>query len=193
MSATITNGSVKYGETRKTGDFENKRADVELSFSLPDGADVDEAIKQVIRQTKTKCFELLGVKPEALTSEALKVSTTEETKAVKPAKPKAPKMPESPSAEKEEKAVANPAEISEPVTPANAVEDLEDVLGSKTITDAELMDATTKQQEEVKNPAAIRKLITECGVKCPPGRLIDIAQDKRQQYLDGLKTIKPLA
>lgn len=61
------------------------------------------------------------------------------------------------------------------------------------ITDAELMDATTKHQQHVKNAIAIKKLIRELGVTTPPGRLIDLAQDKRQEYLDRLKDIKPLA
>jgi hypothetical protein len=39
----ITNGKVTYGRTVKTGDYENKRVDVEIVFVVPDGANAEDA------------------------------------------------------------------------------------------------------------------------------------------------------
>lgn len=211
MEVQITNGSVKYGETRKIADFENKRADVELSFNVAEGQDYHGALETVIRLTKTKCFEMLSGKPapEHLISAALQsqlisaamqspppsqnITATEveervkaHSKAAHSRRAPVPKMPEP---LKSMDVVSDPAAIAEP---APSVADL-GALAEPAITDAMLMDATSKQQERVKNAVAVRKLINECGVKTPPGRLIEMPQDQRQKYLDGLKEIKPLA
>ena len=82
-----------------------------------------------------------------------------------------------------------------------AVEDdnLDDLMGgdaapaAKEITDKELNDATQKCQSAAKNAPAIRKILGDLGIKTPPGRIIDLPQDKRQKYLDLLLTVKPLA
>ena len=202
----ITNGSVKYGETRKTGDFENKRADVELSFNIDETRDVNAQINAAIVATKQKCFEMLAgtiqvvatgtavpskLKPENLVSEALK---------------KPPKMPTPAQASKTE---TQTADLNKQVTTSDVKVggDLTEVKepmaeqpkatnpqpDSVEITDATLMDATTKCQQQVKNAPAIRKLLNDLGVKVPPGRLIDLPQTKRAEYLTELSKIKPLA
>lgn len=194
----ITNGTVKYGRTVKTGDFESKRADVELAFSVPEGEDAENVIERVQDIAMQKCEAILGFSVKA-----------------KPAKKDAAVAEEKPAAGKAKKipAVETSAEVEEPVAvaakPAVAAkagaaeevgeDNIDDILGmeapakEKEITDKELNDATQKCQAENKNSPAIRKLIEEAGVKSPPGRIIDIAQNKRQGYLDGLKKVKPLA
>lgn len=192
---TITGGTVKYGETKKLADFENRVAHVELSFNLMEDEDTDAAITRVSMLAKAKYQEMTGnarittptvapvgmnlLEPGGLTEIPLKTEK----------KSKAPAMP--PVAAKEETVVVVEAEITipePPKTPKKAVEPSETV-----ISDEQLNDATTKTQAAVKNAPAIRKLLNELGVKTPPGRLIDLSQDKRQTYLDGLKLIKPLA
>ena len=77
--------------------------------------------------------------------------------------------------------------------------DLGDLLGeggsepAREITDKELNDATQSCQVRVKNAPAIRKILSDFGIKQPGGRLIDLPQAKRQEYLEKLKDIKPLA
>lgn len=195
MLAQITSGTVKYGETRKMADFENKRADVELSFNIPDGQDIEKAIEEVTHAAKEKCFNMFGCHYAPV---LLPVGSDPTPGAINPPSlPKvhnkrAPKMPapEHLVSEAMKSPPFDPAALEEPVanpTPISA--------GSveKVITDAELMDQTTKHQQMVKNAIAINKLINELGVKKPPGRLIDLPQEKRQEYLDRLKLIQPLA
>lgn len=211
---TITNGTIKYGETRKIADFENKRADVELSFSIAEGAQPEGAIESVMYLALTKAHELLTglhkpnanafllqsdyVKPDPVAvpktmtaAEVLKEfpQPEEQPKAAKVHSKRAPKMP---AAETEQHLRDDPAAILEEVDSLKVIETPE-VNSLKVITDEQLKDATSSCQEKVKNPIAIRKLLGELGVKTPPGRLFDLAQDKREAYLAGLLTIKPLA
>ena len=96
--------------------------------------------------------------------------------------------------------------VDEPEAPATAAkaevqapedDGLGDLMGgaepAKEITDKELTDSTQQCQAKNKNAPAIRKALNDCGVKHPPGRIIDLPQEKRQSYLDKLKEIKPLA
>lgn len=203
----ITNGSVKYGETRKTGDFESKRADVELSFNVPEGKNADELITKVAEKAKEQVFTILGIgKPVKPLHGSSDTTTTQTVKST----PRMPKITETPAqASKAEAQTANlkrQVEVIEGCVPTitggdlSVIEEPEVKLkhasefapGITDITDLQLMDATRKHQELVKNPVSIRKLINELGVIAPPGRLIDLSQDKRQEYLDKLVLIKPL-
>jgi hypothetical protein len=57
--ATITGGKVCYGRTIKTGDFESKRVDVELTFAVDDGENYEHALDLVSRQVARKAEEML--------------------------------------------------------------------------------------------------------------------------------------
>lgn len=204
--AQITNGIIKYGETRKIADFENKRADVEISFTIADAKDAEQVIENIQQMVRRKCVEMLGLapilpaanlKPEHLVSDLMQAPPLPTTGPAPARKPRAPKMPEVSAP-----VTADPAAMDEPtVYKEGDVVQTSDgdkavamlPVGPATITDADLMDATTKCQQAVKNSPAIRKLLNQLGVVTPPGRLIDLPQVKRQEYLDGLKTIKPLA
>lgn len=63
----VTHGKVSYGRTIKTGDFESKRADVELAFSVEEGASMTSAGKAVA-EIELLCikrvFEILGQKDD---------------------------------------------------------------------------------------------------------------------------------
>ena len=195
---TITNGVIKYSETRKITEFEPKRAEVELAFNIAEGQDPDECIEIVTVMVHNHVQKILGSKSEVAAPKPAK-----ETKS--PGKP--PKMPaaDKPAA----KPAADASAVVDEPTPAAKTEapkadaaavgddDLGDLMGgaepAKEITDKELNDATQKCQAAVKNAPAIRKLLTDLGIKSPPGRIIDLPQENRQKYLDGLKEIKPLA
>lgn len=219
----ITGGTVKYGETRKMADFENRRADVELSFNVADSeTDPQKIIANVAAMARQRCFEMFSnivlttpvlapvdsnLIPGALTPSGVpgqynmpayqqiaeKLDQQEaENKTARVHSKRAPKMPVPiavPTA-----FVADPAALEEPpaliLTPTTAPVAASAV---KEITDAEIMDATTKHQQQVKNAPAIRKLLTEMDLTVPPGRIIEIPQAKRQTYLDKLVQIKPLA
>lgn len=201
----ITNGVLKYGRTIKTGDFESKRGDVELSFNVPEGDDVDVALVQVQNVARSHLFTLLGCPEDNVGAKAAPKDDKPKT-AAKVEKPKeAAKMPPAAKA-------TDAAEVSDEIPPviakqvaaenkkaaeADPMDELSDLLGgaeeAKEITDKMLTDATQKCQSEVKNAPAIRKILTELGIKMPPGRIIDLPQDKRQTYLGKLKEVKPLA
>lgn len=196
-NVTITNGTVKYGRTVKTGDFESKRGDVELSFTVAEGEDANAAITKVERMAIGHVFDILGVKEDSTRAVHVEVAKSEKEK---PAK--APKMPTA-----VKPAVIEPVDdlmsdidgtISQTVAPVvESVDDgLGDLLGesvTEEITDKELMDAAQKCQSANKNSPAIRKILSDLGVKVPPGRIIDVPQAKRQTFLDSLKEVKPLA
>ena len=59
----ITGGEVSYGRTMKTGDFENKRVDVKLSFSVEDGEDHTAILQAAAKEAHEKAHAMLGVKP----------------------------------------------------------------------------------------------------------------------------------
>ena len=215
----VTNGTIKYGETRKIADYENKTGHVELSFNIAEGQDPHEAIETVHMMAKEHLHAMLhGTKrsdvspakePTAAKAPAAKAVKATAKPAANPvaeqpaAKPTvdpaavSDNMPPVPAALRREKPAA--ATVEEPTAVSAEEEDIDALLGlgdapaAKEITDKELTDATQKCQSANKNAPAIHKAIRECGVKSPPGRIIDIPQDKRQTYLDLLKEIKPLA
>lgn len=57
----ITGGYATYSRTVKTGEFENKKAEVQLSFTT-DGDDYETTVALVTRQAKLKCEEMLGLR-----------------------------------------------------------------------------------------------------------------------------------
>lgn len=184
----ITGGTIGYGETRKIADYESKTAKVELSFNLPEGCgatEVVERLKEISHTAKAQCFSMISPALANSVAQIVPVTVTDTRPGAlnpvdppKPVKKYPPKMPEP-------EHILSEAMKAPP--PATLVEEL-----TKLITDAEIMDATTKHQQQVKNAPAIRKLLTNLGLASPP-RLVDLPQDKRQQYLDELQKIQPLA
>jgi hypothetical protein len=207
----ITNGVIKYGRTIKTGDFESKRGDVELSFNIPEGEDHDAAIARVHDTVKHHIHNILG-HAEDQGRIAFAKAAGEKIIAEKAAKSPKKLPPAAKSTDVEEDLdpladrAALPKFIEKEVEAQNAkareiVDNdplgLGDLMGeggaTKEITDKELTDATQKCQSRAKNAPAIRKALNELGVKTPPGRIIDLPQEKRQTYLNMLEAIKPLA
>ena len=200
----VTNGVIKYGETRKIAEYESKTASVELSFTIAEDEDADHVTNAVGEMVHRHFENMIGAKLAGVSPAA----TTAKPAATK-APAKAPKIPATPAAEKPAaKPAADAASmVEEPEAPAatakaevQAPEDdgLGDLMGgapaaATPITDKELTDSTQQCQAKNKNAPAIRKALNDCGVKHPPGRIIDLPQEKRQAYLDKLKEIKPLA
>lgn len=190
MSVNITGGTISYGETRKIAEYESKTAEVELAFNVPDGEDYHSNLEDTIAMAKTRCAEMLGQKAKQADVEVPSIETVKAP--TKPHNKRAPKMPLLEAPLVADASVMDDVSLDVHFTAHKQTDEV--IAPTETIiSDFELMDATTKQQQHSKNPNAIRKLITACGVICPPGRLIDIAQDRRKEYLDGLKEIKPLA
>lgn len=72
----IINGKVSFGRTVKTGDYENKRADVEIAFSVGEGEDATAIIEKASSVAQAKCLELLGIKSGAASPPAQQQSAS---------------------------------------------------------------------------------------------------------------------
>ena len=191
--AHISGGEVTYGRTVKTGDYENKRVDVKLTFGVDDGEDVETILTKVSITAVRKAHEMLGISvPAAATaavapkSAATTAKATEAAAAVtaveKTQKPaKAPK----PAAE----TVEEPAQIStgaERVDPAQVADELDEVAP---ITDAQLADAAKTKNASLKDPVRIKALRDKYAGKTP-SILSEIPQEKRAEFLAELKKMQ---
>lgn len=61
----ITGGEVEYGQTVKTGDYENKKVSVKLTFAVEDGEDYNEVLNSVAHEAHAKAKQMLGAKAAA--------------------------------------------------------------------------------------------------------------------------------
>lgn len=205
---TITNGTIKYGQTVKTGDYENKRADVELSFTVPEGEDAQGHIEHAHELAKHHCHRILGQasnSPASNPTAAAPVKIEAVAPVAKPtpvARGKSKLAATKASAEAidartESQEEAQPAILQKDTSKEKEESSLDDLLGLNEapteITDKALNDAVQKQQDAVKNAPGIRKLLNEFGIKTPPGRLIDLEQSKRADFIAKLQLIKALA
>lgn len=198
----VTNGSVKYGRTVKTGDFENVRVDVEFAFKLEDGEDESAAMDRVSAIAVAKALELVGLKKAKPAAIPVAPTTT------------APNLTQ--PSDKDAKAAAitggAPAAIvTEPkparkaaVKPPKVDDTGIDVVGSQEpaattsvadvgndddlfqasvpeITDAALLDKVKNENGRIGNPQAIRD-ITQKYVPFPKG-VRDIPKELRAKYL----------
>lgn len=204
----INGGEVSYGRTIKTGDFENKRVDVKISFSVDEGDDDYETLIAMAGNIAChRCHNLLGL-------DAPKASTAPLQARSAPALPSAPASASAPAA-----AVAGaPAGGDEPKrgrgrppkpkpapadelsleddTPAPAVAaddlDLDSAETTAQITDKDLEDAIRAHNAKVKNGVAIKKLI---GDFTPKGQLVSfrvIPQEDRAKFLSELTKVPAL-
>lgn len=193
--AHISGGEVTYGRTVKTGDYENKRVDVKLTFGVDEGEDVEAILTKVSITAVRKAHEMLGIPaPAAATaavapkSAATTAKATEAAAAVtaveKTQKPaKAPK----PAAE----TVEEPAQIStgaERVDPAQVADELDEPAAEK-ITDAQLADAAKTKNASLKDPVRIKALRDKYAGKTP-SILSEIPQEKRAEFLAELKKMQ---
>lgn len=189
----ISGGKITYGRTVKTGDYENKRADVEMHFSGDDGDDFEELIAMAGAIALKQCHAILGLKAPALPA-----STPSALPTPAPAAPAEPKRRGRPPAVKPAPAPAAPAEDELSLDDAPAPEPAEaDVdLGldePKEITDKDLSDAITSQQAKSQDKAAsAQKIKALFKALCPAGTIPSfrgIPPERRAEFLESLKTV----
>lgn len=203
--AQITGGKVLFGRTVKTGDYENKRVDVELAFSVGDNEDYKAILDLAAAQAHAKAHEMLGLREKPLATPA--PAPVEQPKPAE-AKPQSgpvvetagPKEADAKKRAKKPPVVADPAAVDvvaeqpkpaepEPANDPAAVVEEEWAGAPAEITDADLMAAITKKNGEIKQPQAIRNLIGKYVPAPKPAR--EIPQDKRQAFLAELGALKP--
>ena len=199
----ITGGEIKYGRTVKTGDFENKRVDVALTFTVEDGEDHADIVQAAAKEAHDKAHAMLGIKvtadkpvsatepkPEPKADKAPAGRTkadieAETTAALKTKAVKAPKAPK-PAA----------TTVAPPTAPAadDFSEFNEDAVESQPeITDAAMSTAMNKKVGELKvvHAGAAPKLVKELINKFvePPKKSHDIPQNLRAEFLKKLEAL----
>ncbi len=207
----ITNGKVAYSRTVKTGDYENKKCEAELQFSVNEGEAYDDVFAAAGAAAVSKVHELLGLAPRtqpapqaapvAVAQQPAQTGTSDKDRlaAQATATASAPAAARKPRATKPPAAATDPASIDEPQTlaaemaakaatqpaadPAGIDEDLFSAEATE-ITDADLMNHITKTNGRVKDAKGIRNLI---GKYVPsPGQAKDIPQASRKAFFTEL-------
>ena len=196
--AHISGGEVTYGRTMKTGDYENKRVDVKLTFGVDDGEDVEAILTKVSITAVRKAHEMLGIPAPAAATAAVAPKSAATTKAGKEAaaavtkveKTQTPTPAAAETVVDEKKVAVEQAAISTGdarVDPAQMPDELDDA--SVDITDAQLADAAKQKNATLKDPVRIKALRDKYAGKTP-SILSEIPKDKRQAFLDELKKMQ---
>ncbi len=203
--AQLTSGTVKYGRTVNGGDYNSKRADVELTFTVAEGEEEGAAVQHVSELAVFKCHEILHKLSAGASSRPnadKPISAPAATEVAAPAEtPAAPAKRQPGRPPKNKGPATDPTEVQEPThttdTAASAdagspAEDPSEVVedwsaAAPEVTDVDLTAAISKHNAKVKNPQAIRQLI---GKYVPsPGQARDIAQAQRSAFLVELETV----
>lgn len=212
----ITGGKVIFQRSVQPAQYETKKAEVELSFTLSEGESLEGKLDEVSAIAQAKALELVGLKPATTTVKPTSVPATKpatepkgKTKAdleveqnaklngkeVKPVKEK--KTPPKPPAENimgdVEEITANISTGEERKDPAQVSED-DELLGlggeaaDEPVTDEELVSQVAKHNAKIKNPTAIKLLIAEYFEKGGKVQpaLKLIPANKRRDFLDKL-------
>lgn len=204
----VTGGVVRYERTLKTGDFENKKIALELSFILSDDDNMDAALDKVGDQAVAFVHGKLGINEVATKVKTMhaaaagKVPATKEAYAETKAQETAPARRRPPASAAKTTAPADDdimggvggatgQAISGGGERVPVVTD-DDPLGfldaSPEITDQQIVDRIGVVNGKIKNPVAIKGLISEFAGP-PPKTYKDIAQPKRQAFLDKLNAL----
>lgn len=203
----ITGGKVTFGRSVQPAQYETKKAEVEIAFTLSEGEALGATLDTAGSLAQSKALELVGLKPAGAQPPAAKAP--ERTKAdleaealakAKGETEKAPKAPKAPPKTKPAETKADAATtIEEPTRQISTAPedrkpdpatDLEDPLSvpAAAITDAELTSAVTQHNAKIKNPTAIRGLIQKFVGKTPC-TVVQIAPEVRAKFIEELKKL----
>jgi hypothetical protein len=211
----ITHGVVKYSRTLNLGDYNSKKADVEIGFQVAEGESHDKMLNLASSIAVNKAEEILTGKaaPAAAASvgpvgggNAVMSDDDKKRLAAADAAAKKKAKEDAAAAAKTAKAAKAPPAVDddfgdEPTgtgaAPAAGDEDLNDLLGDDVtatappVTDKDLLEAVQKKNGEIKSAPAIRNLLGK--YVAAPGQLKDIPAEKRAAFLAELKTLKAAA
>ena len=183
----ITGGRIVYGRTVQPAQYESKKAEVELTFSVEDGAYDEAALDGIIHTAIEKAHAMVGL-AKGVKAKAEVTETKVEPKAEKP-KGKT-------KADLEKEAVAKGGgdialdvlDLTEkPAKAAKPNDELGDMLGpsATTFTDKDLIDAVNNKNKEINNPKAIKAVC----LKYTAQAIKDIPADKRAAFVAELSTL----
>ena len=208
----ITGGSVTFSRTVQPAQYESKKAEVTLTFTLDEGATLDTAqtfLAEVSNVAKTRALNDIGLKVAATASvEPTAAPVGLKGNVVDEDRPKSTRGPKS-KAEKEAAKVAEIAKINqadpldlEPQrdTVAEAANEAQEAAGSdadadllesspppQPVTDKDMMDAVSKKMTDTGNSKAIKDIRSK--YVQPPLGIKDIPQNKRPAFLEDLKKV----
>lgn len=212
----ITSGKVLYGRTVQPAQYESKRVDVEIAFVVGEGEDYQGMLAIAANAAYSKCHEMLGIKtalatgtvdlPKAAEKPAVIIETAgPDAAAEKTGAKRGRKAPPAtdpaavdvvsdhptkvPAASSAPAAATATAPAAQAGSDPAAVEDWS--AAPSEVTDQDLLNAITKKNAEIKNPAAIRALIGK--YVAPPKQAREIEQAKRQAFLTELEALKKAA
>lgn len=216
--ASITSGTIGYTRALNLGDYNSKKADVTLAFTLNEGDNLDGILSEVSQLCVFKAHEILNrLSAGAATRSTPQVSegapdtaapaegtAPAATTARKGRPPRANKGPQAdPTAVVDAEVVSDPTHGEGDVIPndddqpepeqlddASVVEDEDWSAAAPEVTDKDLVEAISKHNQVVKNAPAIRALIGEF-VEAP-GQAKDIPQEHRASFLEKLKKVPAL-
>lgn len=205
---SITSGHVSYGRRLNLGDYNDKKAEVLITFACAeDGSDFQKMVDLAATVAIGKVHELLALAAPAAKAAAETAALAQgggKAALQAQAEAAAGKKPDgAPPLKGGKKAAATPP--VPPPAPAAPVtdelegggasggtqEEMEDVLAGSApeIADAEIMKLVTETAQRTKNPGEVKKLIGKYGCVAPQ-TCRDIAQDKRQAFITELKAMK---
>lgn len=191
----ITGGEISYGRTVKTGDFENKRVDVKISFSVGEGVDHETVLAMAGNTAHQHCMSLLGMTalPSTVGGQTIEPQRTLAAPPKVDGRTKAAKQAQAAAPAKAEPAQDVLGDILGEAKPAPNADD--DLLGDAAtptpeVTDEDLGAAITARNTKIKNAPEIKKLIASF---CDPGLVNKtfraIPKDRRQEFLAALEKV----
>ena len=198
----ITGGEVTYGRTVKTGDFENKRVDVKLSFGVDENESHEAALGNAANAAVARAHEMLGMVNVVGAQSAAGQSVAAQKPVARRTASTTDKVEAKVAAGTGEVTKVGPLGAEDPITgipeglkrtatasPNNPVADPLDFLGPTPppaeVTDKELVERVTRHNAKIKNPVAIRELVTKHGAT----NLVSLSQDKRSQFLTEMEAL----
>lgn len=185
----ITGGRIVYGRTVQPAQYESKKAEVEFTFSVEDGAYDEAALDGIIHTAIEKAHAMVGL-AKGIKAKAEVTETKAEPKAEKPkGKTKADLEAEKAKELAGSKDVAlDVLDLTEKqVKAAEPNDELGDMLGpsATTFTDKDLIDAVNNKNKEINNPKAIKAVC----LKYTAQAIKDIPADKRAAFVAELGTL----
>jgi len=185
----ITGGSTRFMRRVQVAQYEPKEAEVTLTFAVSDGQEHTAIASQAAHEAMylTECMLTGKIAPPA--KEAVVQSAPVEHKPVSHKKTtKSEPVKTDPSAVEDLSAMEAEvnAEVNATAADPSAMEDTV----VQEIPDKTLVDACSAASKLTQNSDAIRAIIS--GYVAPPGRVANIPQDKRAEFLLKLQTVPKL-
>jgi hypothetical protein len=182
----VTNGTISFERTRKTADYEGKKAQVSLSFNVADGENYEAVCSSVGAAAMSRALIMVGEQP------ALAYGKDLEARPIPPA----PSVEAAPDADTTSTPEPSPVRrrrgrsmtIGAPVVDQDASTQAATHTASTEITDKQLVDAISAKAAHGHGPAISALIVSLTGD--PLKKVYVLDQANRAVFLDKLAEIK---